>query len=93
MDVEDSLECHGTLTDEAICASVLQEAETQPDSDDEENEDPSPSPKPGDAIQALSTLRAFMETHVADFSSFYTVKCRISLLVEPCKGLFSCSAQ
>ena len=82
VDIDASLECHGILTDEDICASVCQDtADPQPDSEDEINKDPSPALKSRDVILALCTLRAFMEQHTADFSTFYKLENQMQKLI------------
>ena len=82
VDIDSSLECHGVLTDENICASVCQDTDSQPDSKDETGEDPLPvPPKSRDVILALCTLRAFMEQHTADFSTFYKIETRLQKLI------------
>ena len=82
MDINASLECHGILTDEDICASVCRNtADPKPDSEDEINEDPSPAPKSRDVILALCTLRAFIEHHTADFSTLYKMETQIQKLI------------
>ena len=42
LDIDSSLECHGVLSDEDICASVQQDTEPLPESDEESAEDPLP---------------------------------------------------
>ena len=81
VDIDASLECHGILTDEDICASVRQDTDPQPDSEEEISEDPSPAPKSRDVILALCTLRAFMEQHTADFSTFYKIENQMQKLI------------
>ena len=82
VDIDSSLECHGVLTDEDICASVRQDTDSQPDSEDETGEDPLPvPPKSRDVILALCTLRAFMEQHTADFSTFYKIENQLQKLI------------
>ena len=82
VDIDSSLECHGVLTDEDICASVRQDTDSQSDSEEETSEDPLPvPPKSRDVILALCTLRAFMEQHMSDFSTFYKIENQLQKLI------------
>ena len=82
VDIDSSLECHGVLTDDEICASVVcQDTDPQPGGEGGETEEPSPVPTGGEVIQALCTLRAYMEQHrETDFSAFYTMGNQIQKL-------------
>ena len=57
VDVDSSVECHGELRDEEICASVRQ-SDPQPESEDEDALAPVPAPKPREVLQAMSSVRA-----------------------------------
>ena len=81
VDIDSSLECHGVLSDEDICASVQQDTEPLPESDEESAEDLLPPQKPADAMQALSTLRAFIEQQGGDCNTFYKVGNQVHMLV------------
>ena len=82
LDIDSSLECHGVLTDDEICASVVcQDTDPQPGGEGGETEEPSPVPTGGEVIQALCTLRAYMEQHrETDFSAFYTMENQVQKL-------------
>ena len=70
VDVDSSVECHGELTDEEICASVHQS-----------DPQPVPATKPREVLQAMSSVRAFMEQNGADLSMFYTLESRLLKLI------------
>ena len=61
----------------SICASV----QPQPESDEEAGEDPLPPQKPRDAIQALCTVRAFIEQQGGDCNTFYNVENQVHMLI------------
>ena len=81
IDMDSSLECHGILSDEDICASVQQGTDPQPESDEEAGEDPLPPQKQRDAIQALCTVRAFIEQQGGDCNTFYNVENQVHMLI------------
>ena len=79
VDLDISLECHGQLTEEDICTQILQQnhGETSHhDSDDDKTSASaaSPTPKRGEAMQAMQTLRYFLEKSGADLEQFYTLE-------------------
>ena len=55
--------------------------EPLPESDEESAEDPWPPQKPTDAVQALSTLRAFIEQQGGDCNTFYKVESQVHVLI------------
>ena len=67
VDMDSSLECHGLLTDEEICSSISHpESEPKSRSGDEEGEvgmttNPARMLKPAEVLQAMGTVRSFME--------------------------------
>ena len=75
------MECHGILSDEDICASVQQGTGPQPESDEEAGEDPLPPQKPRDAIQALCTVRVFIEQQEGDCNTLYNVENQVHMLI------------
>ena len=81
IDMDSSLECHGILSDEDICASVQQGTEPQPESDEEAGENPLPPQKPRDTIQALCTVRAFIEQQGGDCNTFYNAENQVHMLI------------
>ena len=93
--MDSSKGCYGELTDEEICSSVLQsDSAVQPQSDDEEDESastPGPIPKSGEALQAIRTVRVFLELNRTDLSMFYHVESQVlkHYLSNFYKGLFS----
>ena len=78
VDMDSSIGCYGELTDEEISSSVLQsDSAVQPQSDDEEDESastPGPIPKSGEVLQAIRTMRVFLELNRTDLSMFYHVE-------------------
>ena len=82
VDMDVSLSCHGQLSDDEICNSVRETAdpETQCCESDEESEPASMSvscPKACDAIQAMHTMRKFMDSAGADLCYFYKVESQV----------------
>ena len=82
VDMDSTLECHGVLTDEDICASVQPGTEPQSDTEEEAGEDPLPQQKPRDVIQALRIVRAFIEQQGGDCNTFYMVESQVHKLVN-----------
>ena len=85
VDFDMSLECHGQLTEEDICTEILQKSDhgvtSQHDSDDDLNETEtsasSPTPRRGEAMQAMHTLRQFLEKSGVDLEQFYALERQI----------------
>ena len=80
VDMDQSLDCHGELTDEDICISLQQENEIEEHESDGSDE-PSAAPKPGDAVLAMQTVRCFMEKAGADLNQFYVLENQVLRLV------------
>ena len=85
VDMDSSLECHGLLTDEEIC-SLVEEPESQTQSGDEEEEGevttPARVPRPGEVLQAMGTLRAFLELNKSELTTFYAMEDQVLKLVS-----------
>jgi hypothetical protein len=71
VNVDNTLECHGALTD----ADILQTVQPMTESDEEADEEiPTPPPSTSDAYIALRTVRSYLEHLGADLSTFYTME-------------------
>ena len=84
VDVDSSLECHGELTPEEICTSVRQ-CELQQQSDGEGDEGatvPAPIPKSGEVMQAMHTVRAFLELNGSELSMFYSIESQVLKIIS-----------
>ena len=85
VDMDSSLECHGLLTDEEIC-SLVEEPESQTQSGDEEEEGemttPARVPRSGEVLQAIGTLRAFLELNKSELTTFYAMEDQVLKLVS-----------
>ena len=82
VDMDSSLECHGELTDEEICSSVIQSDCPQSDGEGDEGAATlAQNPKPIEALQAMHTVRVFLELNRTDLSMFYTVDVDVDLHV------------
>ena len=86
VDMDSSLECHGLLTDEEICSSISQpESEPKSRSGDEEEEEgevgmttnPARMPKPAEVLQAMGTVRSFLELNETELTTFYTMESQV----------------
>ena len=55
--------------------------EPLPENDEESAEDLLPPQKPADAMQALSTLRAFLEQQGGECNTLYKVRNQVHMLV------------
>ena len=82
VDMDVSLSCHGQLSDDEICYSVRETAdpETKCCDSDEESEPASmcvSCPKACDAIQAMHTIRKFVDSAGADLCYFYKVESQV----------------
>ena len=83
VDMDSSLECHGLLTDEEICSSISHpESEPKSRSGDEEREvgmttNPARMPKPAEVLQAMGTVRSFLELNETELTTFYTMESQV----------------
>ena len=86
-----SLEYHGQLTEEDICAQILQKNDSretsQQDSDDDQDDHTLAScsaaltPKCVEAMQAMHTIRHFLEKSGADMQQFYALENQMIQLI------------
>ena len=77
VDLDASLECHGQLSEEDICSQITDKngGTTQPESDDEDDGETSTLlPKRAEAIQAMQTVRGFLEKSGAELKHFYALE-------------------
>ena len=89
--MDSSLECHGLLTDEEICSSISQpESEPKSRSGDEEEEEgevgmTTRMPKPAEVLQAMGTVRSFVELNETELTTFYTMESQVLKATLPSK--------
>ena len=82
VDVDDSLECHGLLTDEEICSQPESEPTCMSQSGEEEEEGEvgitTRMPKLAEVLQAMDTVRSFLELNgTAELTTFYTMESQV----------------
>ena len=90
-DFDVSLVCNGQLTEEDICAQILQKNDSmetsQQDSDDDQDDHTLASCsatlilKRGEAMQAMHTIRHFLEKSGADMQQFYALESQLMQLI------------
>ena len=91
VDFDVSLECHGQLTEEDICAQILQKNDStetsQQDSDDDQDDHTLAScsaaltPKCGEAVQAMHKIRHFLDNSGVDMQQFYALESQLMKLI------------
>jgi hypothetical protein len=70
VNIDATVECHGTLTDQDIVDSVRHQ-----DQDDSDSEDsPTETVRAAETHQALKTVRAYLEQHGRSLTNFYTLE-------------------